>query len=211
MALYYNYIDVLASMNIFLMLYTSFILATTLYCTLLIIYRILTVAGTRHGAEGRLRAYHHFIEVLMESSALYSICLILYLAFTIHGNWGEFYLDVIAAIVKGIAPTLLVGRMTTGHRARPDDSWQGSIIASASIRSQEQEHSRSSSQENRPTSLVYDGDLEAQHESGVREPSPTYFPGRSAQSQGMITLPKFENFPLYHLDDSEGSIRASVA
>ncbi len=82
------------------MLYTSLILATTLSCTLLIIYRILTVAGARHGAEGRLRVYHRFIEVLVESSALYSISLILYLAFTIRGSWGAVYLDVIAAIAK---------------------------------------------------------------------------------------------------------------
>ncbi len=98
--LYYNNIKAPASMGMFPMLYTSLILATTLSCTLLIIYRILTVAGARHGAEGRLRVYHHFIEVLVESSALYSISLILYLAFTIQDNWGEFYLDVIATIVK---------------------------------------------------------------------------------------------------------------
>ncbi len=41
-------------------------------------------------------------------------------------------------------------------------------MASASIRSQEQEHSRTSSQEGRLTNLVLDGDLEAQHESDVR-------------------------------------------
>ncbi len=98
--MYYNYSNALAFRNIFLMLYTSFVLATTLSCTLLIIYRILTVAGVRHGAEGRLRVYHRFIEVLVESSALYSISLILYLAFTICDNPGEFYLDVIAAIAK---------------------------------------------------------------------------------------------------------------
>ncbi len=31
--------------------------------------------------------------------------------------------------MQGIAPTLLVGRVAAGH-ARPDDSWQGSIMSS---------------------------------------------------------------------------------
>ncbi|KAK0454033.1 uncharacterized protein EV420DRAFT_616255 [Desarmillaria tabescens] len=171
-AVYYEYAKVPASMDTFLILYISFSLATTLSCTLLIIYRILTVTGVRRRAEGRLGVYHHFIEVLVESSALYSISLILYLAFTIRDNWGEVYFDVIAVNAKGIAPTLLVGRFTTGHRARPDDSWRGSVMASASIR-EEQEHSRTSSQEDRLTSLVLDGDLEAQREISVREPSLT--------------------------------------
>ncbi|SJL18473.1 uncharacterized protein ARMOST_22062 [Armillaria ostoyae] len=142
--------------------------------------------------------------VLVQSSALYSVSLILDLAFTIRDDSGMYYTDIIASIAKGIASTLLVGRITIGHRARPDDSWQGSVVASASIRSQEQECSRTSSQEDRPTSLVLDGDLEAQRESGVREPSPTFFSEQaSAQSQGMMTLPKFDNFPLYHFGDRE--------
>ncbi len=98
--MYYNYHNAIPFMNIFVMLYTSLILATTLSCTLLIIYRILTVAGARRGAEGRVRVYHRFIEVLVESSALYSISLILYLAFTIRHSWGGVYLDVIASIAK---------------------------------------------------------------------------------------------------------------
>ncbi len=81
-------------------LYASFILATTLWCTILIIYCILTVTGVRHGAGGRLRVYHRCIEVLVESSALYSISLIVYLALTIHDDFGWFYLDAIAGIAK---------------------------------------------------------------------------------------------------------------
>ncbi len=89
-----------APAGVFPMLYISFVLATTLFCTLLIIIRILTVAGARCGAEDRLRVFHRLIGVLVESSALYSISLILYLAFTIRGNWEGAYLDVIAAIAK---------------------------------------------------------------------------------------------------------------
>ncbi|KAK0219977.1 hypothetical protein IW262DRAFT_992579 [Armillaria fumosa] len=206
MDIYLNYVN--PPVDIFFMSYASFNLATTLTCTMLIIYRIVTIVGVSRGAEGRLRVYHHFIEVLVESSALYSISLILDLAFTISHSFTSFYFDFIAGIARGIAPTLLVGRITAGHRARPDDSWQGSVVASASIMSQEQERSRTSSQEDRPASLVLDADLEAQRESW--EPSPTFFPGPSAQSQGVMSSPKFENIPLDQFGDTESSNRVSV-
>ncbi|KAK0454008.1 uncharacterized protein EV420DRAFT_1645228 [Desarmillaria tabescens] len=164
--IYCEYIG--ATSKIFPTLYISFVLMMTLWCTLFIIHRILTVAGVRCGRDGRLRVYHHFIEVLVESSALYSISLILFLAFTIHDGWGVYYLDIIASIVKGIAPTLLVGRITSGHRARPDDSWQGTVVASTSIQSQSQNLNQTSSQEDRPTSAL-DHDLEAQREISIRE------------------------------------------
>ncbi|KAK0459016.1 uncharacterized protein EV420DRAFT_345841 [Desarmillaria tabescens] len=163
---YHDYFDEPA--GVFLILYISSILATTLTCTLLIIYRIITITGVCRGAEGRLKVYHHFVEVLVESSALYSITLILFLAFIIRNHQGQHYLDVAASIAKGISPTLLVGRITAGRRARPDDSWQESVMASASIMPSSQEHSRTSSQEVGPTSSVLDNDLEAQRGSSVR-------------------------------------------
>ncbi|SJK98326.1 uncharacterized protein ARMOST_01591 [Armillaria ostoyae] len=41
---------------------------------------------------------------------------------------GEFYLDVVAAIAKGIAPTLLVGRAAAGH-TRPKDDCDESAVS----------------------------------------------------------------------------------
>ncbi len=83
------------------MLYISFILATTLSCTLLIIYRIVAVVGVRHGPAGQLGVFRHFIEVLVESSALYSISLILDLAFIqLPTDFGQRYFDAIASIAK---------------------------------------------------------------------------------------------------------------
>ncbi len=84
------------------MLYISLNLVTTLSCTLLIIYRIVAVTGIRHGAMGQLGVYLHFIQVLVESSALYSISMILYLAFTIHDSSGlaSYYFNAIAGIAK---------------------------------------------------------------------------------------------------------------
>ncbi len=87
-------------MGTYSILYISFVLATTLWCTLLIIYRILTVTGVKHGARGQLRVYHHFIEVLVESSALYSISLVVYLALNIRSNVGLLDLSFISAVAK---------------------------------------------------------------------------------------------------------------
>ncbi|PBK67630.1 hypothetical protein ARMSODRAFT_959263 [Armillaria solidipes] len=189
----------------FPVLYSSLFLVTTLWCTLLIIYRIVTVAGVGRGAEGRLRVYCHLIEVLVESSALYSISLILFLAFTIREDFGLYYFDVIAGIAKGLAPTLLIGRITAGHRARSDDSWQGSVIGSASIRSRSQEHSRTSLREDDQASPTLNGDLEAQRESSVEHPSPTLrsvcvvadytHPNTDVSSE---TSPYLRNRSLYH-------------
>ncbi len=102
MAIYYNYIEALTPMNLFLTLYLSLNLATTLSCTLLIIYRIVAVTGVRHGVVGRLGVYRRFIEVLVESSALYSISLILDLVFAICDdiNLGVGYLNITVTIAK---------------------------------------------------------------------------------------------------------------
>ncbi len=91
-----------APYGVFMVLYVSFILGTSLWCTLFIIFRILTVTGVRGGADSRLGVYRRFIEVLVESSALYSIALILSLAFfiRIRNDFGWYYLDPIAAIAK---------------------------------------------------------------------------------------------------------------
>ncbi|SJL14770.1 uncharacterized protein ARMOST_18238 [Armillaria ostoyae] len=113
---------------LYLTLYSSSTLATTLWCTFLIIYRIVTIARAAGEAGGGLRAYRHVLEVLVESSALYSIFLILCTAFFARNSIILGYFDVLAGIARGIAPTLLVGRVAAGH-ARPDDSWQGSVIS----------------------------------------------------------------------------------
>lgn len=71
--------------------------------------------------RGRLKTYRHVIEVFVESSALYLLCLIVYVAVFCYNTPASFYIDVVAGVAKGIAPTLLVGRVAAGH-ARPDDS-----------------------------------------------------------------------------------------
>ncbi|KAK0474983.1 hypothetical protein EDD18DRAFT_1219543 [Armillaria luteobubalina] len=166
--LYHEHLN--KSVGVFPVLYTSFILATTLWCTLFIIYRILNVTRFRQGlgTQGRLGAFYRYVEALIESSALYSVSLILFLAFAIRDDLRMHYFDIVAGIVKGISPTLLVGRITAGHRARPDDSWQGSVTALTSIRSRSQEHSQTSFQDDDRASPILDSDLEAQRDISSR-------------------------------------------
>ncbi|PBK90748.1 hypothetical protein ARMGADRAFT_291857 [Armillaria gallica] len=126
-------------------------LASTLWCTSLIIYRIVTVAR----AGGGLRDCHHVLEVLVESQALYSISLILYIAFLARNDISSIYFDTLAAVARRVAPTLLVGRVAAGH-TRPDSSWQGSVT-SGSLRFRNSTPESRSSQPNSMTSH----DLEA--------------------------------------------------
>ncbi|KAK0479781.1 hypothetical protein IW261DRAFT_1564440 [Armillaria novae-zelandiae] len=142
-----------------LLAYALLALATTLWCTLAIIYRILIVGRVNGGPRDRLRTYHHVIEVLVESSAFYCVCLIIYTICYASGSWGENYIDVITAITRGIAPTLLIGRIAAGH-ARPDDSWHGSIVSSLHFG---QDRSQTSTQDSM-FSFNPDDDPEAQVE-----------------------------------------------
>ncbi|PBK60879.1 hypothetical protein ARMSODRAFT_1026150 [Armillaria solidipes] len=142
----------------YFMLYSCSVLATTLWCTSLIIYRIIATVRAGVGTEFGLRAYRHVIEILVESSALYSISLTFYVAFYACGNIALNYFDVLAAISRGIAPTLLVGRVAAGH-AHPDDSWEGSVMSSLRF---EGDQSLISSREDTATSVILD--LEAQGE-----------------------------------------------
>ncbi|KAK0224670.1 hypothetical protein EDD85DRAFT_891685, partial [Armillaria nabsnona] len=99
-------------------LYASLILATLLWCTIFIIYRILKVGGVTAG----MRAYHRVIELLVESAALYSAVLVILVVLEVRNELVGGYIEEVAAAVKGIVPTILVGRIAAGH-ARPDDSW----------------------------------------------------------------------------------------
>ncbi|SJL08640.1 uncharacterized protein ARMOST_12007 [Armillaria ostoyae] len=155
---YHTYFN--TSYEVFLLFYISFILVTTLWCTSLIVYRILTVVGVGRGADGRLRVYQHFIAVLVESSALYSISLIVYLALAIHENSWMYYLDTIAGIAKGVAPTLLVGRAAAGH-TRPKGDCDETAVSTLRFQTPS-EICTTSFQESTMQSAVLEMDIEAQ-------------------------------------------------
>ncbi|KAK0238230.1 hypothetical protein EDD85DRAFT_952409 [Armillaria nabsnona] len=168
--IYHDYSNAPTDNGLFPILYISFILATTLWCTLLIIYRILTVAVLRRGTESRLRVYHRFIEVLVESSALYSISLILYLGLTIHEDFGLFYLDTIASIAKGLAPTLLVGRAAAGHTRPKDDQCNEITVSTLHFQTPSEVGTTSLQESTRTTteSAILEIDIEAQLEQSER-------------------------------------------
>ncbi|KAK0496123.1 hypothetical protein EDD18DRAFT_1106004 [Armillaria luteobubalina] len=155
---YREYFD--TTLQIFSLLYVSFILATTLWCTLLIIYHILSVAGFKRGAKGRLKVYQRFLQVLVQSSALYSMPLVVYLALAISNDFRVYYFDVIAGIMKGIAPTVLIGRAAAGH-TRPQDDEDGSTVSSLHFQPAS-EVGTISFQESTTESAVLETDIEAQ-------------------------------------------------
>ncbi|KAK0229533.1 hypothetical protein EDD85DRAFT_131087 [Armillaria nabsnona] len=160
MEMYHEYFS--ASGSVFMMLYMTFILATTLWCTLFIIFRILSVTGVRRSAG--LSAFRRFIEVLVESYALYSIALILALAF--HDS-EFFYMDGIAAIAKGVAPTLLVGRAAAGHTHPTEEHDENSLVSTIRFQtpsrsSRPSQSFTSSFQESTLQNAVLEVDVEAQ-------------------------------------------------
>ncbi|KAK0436963.1 uncharacterized protein EV420DRAFT_1671796 [Desarmillaria tabescens] len=126
---------------------------------LIVLLPILLLVSTIGGEAGStFKAYRYVIEVLVESSTLYSVTLILFLAFFALDDLTMIYCDVLAGIARGVAPTLLVGRVAAGH-ARPDDSWQGSVI-SGSLRFGTPAGSRNQTS----SSILLDDDFEAQRE-----------------------------------------------
>ncbi|KAF9006311.1 hypothetical protein BDZ89DRAFT_571872 [Hymenopellis radicata] len=98
-------------------LYYSTSLATTAYCTLFIIYRILRHRGGRFGSS-----YNGVIEILVESAALYIVALIIFLPFLAQDEPSSFYPKALLDTVTSFAPTLIVARVVSGH-ARSDKSW----------------------------------------------------------------------------------------
>ncbi|KAK0209508.1 hypothetical protein IW262DRAFT_1468761 [Armillaria fumosa] len=108
------------------LLYASLIMATLLWCTILIIYCILRVGG----AAGRIHVYQRVIEMLVESAALYSTMIVVVLVFEAHNEVASRYIESLASAMRGMIPTMLVGRVAAGH-ARPDDSWSESTPRSS--------------------------------------------------------------------------------
>ncbi|KAK0493369.1 hypothetical protein EDD18DRAFT_1406405 [Armillaria luteobubalina] len=105
--------------------YLSLSLGTTLFCTILIIYRVIRV-GRYPGNDGTgLGVYRGVIEILIESALLYAISLILWMAFLLGRYTESNYPEMIYVSITGIAPTLIVGRVASGQ-ARPNDSWKSS-------------------------------------------------------------------------------------
>ncbi|PBK90543.1 hypothetical protein ARMGADRAFT_1111900 [Armillaria gallica] len=107
-------------------LYSSSILATLLWCTIFMVYRILRVGGIAAG----MRVCHRLIEMLVESASLYSAVIVTLPVSKVRSDAAEIYIKELAIATRGIVPTILVGRIAAGH-ARPDDSWSENTTTSS--------------------------------------------------------------------------------
>ncbi|KAK0210028.1 hypothetical protein DFS33DRAFT_1378021 [Desarmillaria ectypa] len=103
--------------------YFSMSLVVTLLCTLVIIYRITMIKPSIENGTRRL-----WTEVIVESAALYAIALIILLAFYATGDVHANYPIVVATMITGLAPTLIVGRVSSGA-TRPESSWHTSPLS----------------------------------------------------------------------------------
>ncbi len=81
------------------LIYLSLTLATTLLCTLLIVYRILRLASG-------VSSYGKIVEIVIESSAMYSLTLIVYLALVARNLEAAYYADMIMAYIKVRLPCM---------------------------------------------------------------------------------------------------------
>ncbi|KAK0493577.1 hypothetical protein EDD18DRAFT_405995 [Armillaria luteobubalina] len=155
----------------------SLTVATTMICTILIICKIFISGSANHGV---IQAYRGVIEILVESALLYSATLFVYTGFVARNNPGGSYVEIVAAAARGIAPTLLVGRVAAGH-ARPNDSWASSAASSLHFGAISLGHTQDSMDEEAvggERQCIMDGDVvidassyEAQHvsdEEGAR-------------------------------------------
>ncbi len=96
-------------------LYSSSILATLLWCTIFIVYRILRVGGIAAG----MRVYHRLVEMLVESASLYSAVIVVLLVFEVRSDAAEIYIEelVIATRVSTSNPFQLLSALQPGMRA----------------------------------------------------------------------------------------------
>ncbi|KAJ7432167.1 hypothetical protein B0H11DRAFT_820125 [Mycena galericulata] len=104
--------------------YFCMCLATTLLATILIVARIvcLTYANAGTGAF-KFSGYRAVIEMVVESALLYSAVLVVYIALLFDSAYENLYAQAILIEMTGIAPTLIVARVSFGL-ARPSASWQ---------------------------------------------------------------------------------------
>ncbi|KAJ7848426.1 hypothetical protein B0H13DRAFT_1645549 [Mycena leptocephala] len=101
-------------------------LAITLYTTGFIVARILHVQryANKNGIErsGGGSSLYAVLEILVESSALYAASLFVFIVLLARKSENQVYIQNIHAQIAGIAPTLLMLRISAGQ-ARDDTEW----------------------------------------------------------------------------------------
>ncbi|KAF7325039.1 hypothetical protein MKEN_00546400 [Mycena kentingensis (nom. inval.)] len=117
----------------------SLSLAVTLWTTIFICLRIFLIrrfaskhlkdTGANSGADNITSPYASIIEMLLESSALYSASLLVYVVFIAMKSENQVYAQDFHPQISGIAPTLLMYRISLGH-ARREEEWRAPNITS---------------------------------------------------------------------------------
>ncbi|KAJ7643222.1 hypothetical protein B0H17DRAFT_1104685 [Mycena rosella] len=100
--------------------YFALSLVTTSLATILIVFRIMTMSEP---ATRKSKGYGKLIEIIVESAALYSVALIVFLPFLVQKSNDDAYPQAVLAQMTGIGPTLIVARVSFGL-ARPEETWQ---------------------------------------------------------------------------------------
>ncbi|KAJ7487305.1 hypothetical protein B0H11DRAFT_1115911 [Mycena galericulata] len=118
--------------------YFCMCLATTLLATILIVARIVWLTYDNAGTGAfKFSGYRAVVEMVVESALLYSATLIVYIAMLFGSATSNVdgYAQAILIEMTGIAPTLIVARVSFGL-ARPSTSWQrsdGSSVFRSSV------------------------------------------------------------------------------
>ncbi|KAK0185438.1 hypothetical protein F5146DRAFT_1143893 [Armillaria mellea] len=96
------------------LIYILMMLTTTLMCTVLIVYRIIRLAK-------KIILFRDIIAALIESAAMYTLVLIMYLAMTAANIAANNYTEIFMIYVQVIAPTFLVLRVASRSDSSPGD------------------------------------------------------------------------------------------
>ncbi|KAJ7108050.1 hypothetical protein C8R43DRAFT_962964 [Mycena crocata] len=106
--------------------FLSLSLAVTLYTTGLIAWRIIQVQRYAKKQKHNIKTVDGnlfpVLEILVESSALYSLSLFVFVVLLAMKSPNQNYPQNIHVQIAGIAPTLLIFRITIGY-ARKDEEW----------------------------------------------------------------------------------------
>ncbi len=103
-------------------LYSSLILATLLWCTILIVYHIMRVGG----AAGRMHVYQRAIEMLVESASLYSAVLVVLVVLEACNERATGYIEevTISTRVSGVQLSILSLLLMITTIPIPGESYQ---------------------------------------------------------------------------------------
>ncbi|KAF9047065.1 hypothetical protein BDZ89DRAFT_1108542 [Hymenopellis radicata] len=118
--------DTLATESVFSLGYFCLSLITTLYCTIGIISRIVSMSRANNIS---LTSYRGVLEIVVESALIYAVVLVIHvILYFISARWGAYYSYAILTSVTGIAPTLILARVASGH-SRSNDEWTAPTFA----------------------------------------------------------------------------------